>query len=261
MLRTLSLRNWAAAVTVLVITAGYGFYRYREGQIDRLYAEAAGVPPAFRGTLQAQAAVRRLGSYRGQEVTAMLLNIALGRTPFTWPETQREAINALGNRAAPGLSEALAILLQPHQTLPARRAAADALQRIPCNADCIRSILHYLERVSAGEPNYEDRSTFATGLNESVKTGVRKQQDALYEALYGILRREAEATVVTLAQVYGLGTDAPSKFALSLLARMQLRDACPALLQSEQLIKQSSSERFNAPREEIEATVQTVKCR
>ena len=94
-----------------------------------------------------------------------------------------------------------------------------------------------------------------------MKVEVRKEQVALYQTLYGILRRERQATIVSLAQVYGLGTDAPSKFALSLLSRMQFHDACPALLQSDHLVKQSSAELFTAPREELESTLDAVKCR
>lgn len=249
------------SVMVAIVIIACSFYVYRERRIDHLYAEAAGIPPFFRGTMQAQAAVRDLGTYGGQRTTAMLLNIALGRTPFRWPETEREAINALADRKEPRLSEAVAILLQPQQTLPIRQAAAAALEKLPCGADCVRSILHYLERISQGEPNYEDRSTFPPGLDEGVKADDKKEQEELYQRLYAVLRHESQPTLVTLAQVYGLGTDAPSKFALSLLSQMRFRDACPALLQSEQLLKQSSAELFTAPRAELEATLDVVKCR
>ena len=253
--------TWLLISVSVAIASGYSLYQYRDRQIERLYSEAAGIPPFFRGTTEAESAVKRLGTYRGQKVTSMLLNIALGRTPFTWPQTESAAIDALANRGEPRLSESLAMLLQPQQPLPAREAAARALQKLPCDLECVESILHYLERVSHGEPNYEDRSTFSPGLSEGVKAGNRRDQETVYQSLYAALRRENRNTLVILAQVYGLGSDAPSGFALSLLSRMGFRDACPALLQSERLANQSSPELFDAPRAELAATVDAAKCR
>jgi hypothetical protein len=256
-----SIPRWLLISLSVAGASGYSLYQYRDRQIERLYAESAGLPPFFRGTTEAERAAKKLGTYRGQKVTSMLLNIALGRTPLRWPAIESTAIDALANRREPRLSESLAMLLQPQQPLPAREAAARALQKLPCDLACVESILHYLERISYGELNYEDRSTFPPGLSEGIKAGNQRDQEAVYQFLYTALRHERRNTLVVLAQVYGLGTDAPSKFALSLLSRMQLRDACPALLQSERLVKQSSAELFDAPRAELKATVDVVKCR
>jgi hypothetical protein len=176
-------KRWLVCTTVAVVMAGYGFYRYREQQMDRWYGEASGSAPAFHGTVEAQAAVKKLATYGGNRSTVMLLNIALGRTPFEWPDVQREAMNALASRRDPKTSASLASVLQPHVPLPTRRAAADALRSIPCRGDCVRSVLHYLERVWQGEPNYEDRTTFPPGLRESVRADLQKEQDALYQTL------------------------------------------------------------------------------
>lgn len=253
-------KRWLVGATVAVVTVGYALYRYRERQMDNLYAEAGGASPAFHGTVEAQAAVKKLSTYRGDRSTVMLLNIALGRTPFTWPDVRREAINALASRGDANTAVILASVLQPHMPLPTRQAAADALQNMPCTGDCVISILHYLERVGQGEPNYEDRTTFPPGLNEGVKADLAKEQAALYQTLYAVLKREARSTIEVMYQVYGVGTDAPSKFGLALLSRMQFREACPEVLQSERLSKQSSAESFLAPREELEATVHELKC-
>jgi hypothetical protein len=242
------------------MTAGYGLYRYREQQMDELYAEASGAPSAFHSTVEAQAAVKKLATYRGDRSTVMLLNIALGRTPFTWPDVQREAMNALASRRDPKTSASLANVLQPRIPLPVRQAAAHALRNIPCTGDCVSSVLHYLERVWQGEPNYEDRTMFPSGLNETVKADLAKEQEVLYQTLYGVLKREARSTMQVLYQVYGVGTDSPSRFGLELLARMQFREGCPALLQSERLLRQSPAESFLAPREELETTVHALNC-
>jgi hypothetical protein len=253
-------QRWLAGVAAAIVAAGYGWYGYREQQMDKLYAEASGTPPAFQGTVEAQAAVKKLATYRGERSTVMLLNIALGRTPFPWPDVQQEAMNALALRRDPGTSAALASMLQPHITLPTRQAAADALRNIPCTPDCVRSILHYLERIDEGEPNYEDRTSLPAGLNEAVKADSAKEQQALYQTLYAVLKRKAGATVQVLYEVYGIGTSAPSRFALALLSRMQFVGACPALQQSDRLLKRSSAESFSAPREELETTLHALKC-
>jgi len=80
-MRKIILKWVLAGTTIAVITGAYGVYRYREQQMDRLYA-SAGSPQAFEGTTQAQAAVRKLGTYKGSRSKQMLLSIAMGRTPF-----------------------------------------------------------------------------------------------------------------------------------------------------------------------------------
>jgi hypothetical protein len=257
---SVGLKRWLVVATLATMTTGYGLYRYREQQMDKLYAAAAGLPPAFHGTVEAEAAVKKLGTYRGDRSTVMLLNIALGRTSFPWPDIQRAAMNALAARRDPKISVSLASLLQPHLTATTRLAVADALQTLPCSGECIASILHYLERVWRGEPNYEERTTFPPGLNEGVKADLAKDQEALCQKLYVVLRREARSTIEALCLVYGLGTSTPSRFSLTLLSRVKLREACAAVLESERLLKQSTAELFQAPREEVIATLQTLKC-
>ena len=131
---------------------------------------------------------------------------------------------------------------------------------MPGTEESVKSIFHYLERVSQGEPNYEDRTSFPAGLNESVKADIAKDQEALYQTLYLVLKQQGRLTLGALIQMHGLGTDAPSKFSLSLLARMQFREACPLVLRSEQTVKQSSPDSFLAPRKELELTVESLKC-
>jgi len=254
------LKRALAIVVILAVAVGYVFYRYREQTIDHLYAEAAGLSPAFRGTRQAQAATKRLGTYRGARSKQMLLNIALGRTPIVWPDVQREAIEALMSRNDTGISVIFAGILQPYQPLPTRQAAAQALRSLPCTGECVKSILHYLERVLQGEPNYEDRTRLAAGLDEGIKADVKKDQQALYETLYEVLKREARATLDVLVQVHGLGTDAPSKFSLALVSDMQFREACPLVLRSDALAKRSSADSFLAPREELQLTLRSLRC-
>jgi hypothetical protein len=98
------------ALAFLVAIAAAAYLSYRNKQMDRLYAEAAGYPQFFRGTTQSTDAVRRLATYRGRRATAMLLDIALGHGPLVWGDTQTEAIKSLEKRGDPEVPLAVADL-------------------------------------------------------------------------------------------------------------------------------------------------------
>ena len=115
-----------------LLSVGYGLYRYRERRMETLYEEVCGLPPAWRGTKEAQAAVKELGTYAGDRSTEMLLSIALGQGAFPWPEVQVEAMRALAFRRDPRVADSLAATLQPHATLVTLQAATEALQSLPC---------------------------------------------------------------------------------------------------------------------------------
>lgn len=248
-------------VVVAVAIAAGGYLYYRESVINRLYAEAAGYPQVFRGTEESRAAVKELAAYRGQRSKRMLLSIALGKVPFPWPAVQAEAIKALRDRNDPEVSRALAKLLQPHEGLGTREAVALALRDLPCDDESIRSILHYLERVWRGEPNSEDRLIDTTSDKERFTSTLKREQEAVYENLYLVLKRENTKTIVNLVQIYGIGSDGPSLFALDLLSRLGLHEVCPLLLQSEKAINQLGPELYNGPRQELQATIASLNCK
>jgi hypothetical protein len=246
---------------LLAIAAIAFFYNtYRNGAMARLYAEAAGYPQVFRSTTESQAAVKKLATYKGRKSTGMLLEIALGHGPFVWPETRTEAIKALHDRNDPDVAVALANLLQPHEGLNSRQAAATALKDLPCNSVCIRSVLHYFERIWHGELNYEDRTIRPLGF-EDATTNLKKDQQTLYSTLYLVLRREKVETFTSLAQVYGLGSDTPSTFALDLVSRLGLPEGCLYLQESKRRIKDDSPQFFKAPRQELQSALASLNCK
>jgi HEAT repeat protein len=256
------MRTGLKALIAFCVLAGIvtiGYFNYRNNAMERLYAEAAGYPQFFQGTTQSVDAVRQLATYRGRRATQMLLALARGHGPLVWGDTQVAAIKALEKRHDPQVPLALADLLQPHEGLATRQAAAVALQSLPCEAECLRSILHYLERVWRGEPNYEDRIERPPAFQD-VTSSLRKDQQALYADLYGILRRERTQTLMILIKIYGLGSQAPSPFALDLISRLELRVACPPLLQSNRSIQKLSPEFYRAPRQELQAAIASLKC-
>jgi hypothetical protein len=144
--------------------------------------------------------------------------------------------------------------------LDTRKAAAAALRNLSCNRECIASVLHYLERIWRGEPNFEDRWVLAPG-NEPVLANCRAGQQGVYDDLYSILRREKKETFTTLVNVYGLGSVVASPFALDLLPRLDLHEACPYLQESERQLKGLSQEFFKAPRQELQSSLTSLNCK
>ena len=130
---------------------------------------------------------------------------------------------------------------------------------IPCSDECIRSILHYLERISNGEPNEEDRTIFPPG-SESWKADQDKEEQTLYNDLQDVLKKEREGTLSNLSSIYGLGSDNPSSFALNLVSRTQFQQACPLLLQSKQALGQRSADAYRGPILEVQRVIATLHC-
>jgi hypothetical protein len=256
-----------AAVSIVVGLAmvGWLLYQQHQRQADRLYQEAAGIGGVFHGTDESISAVKRLASFQGERITAMLLDLA-SRGTFLGSAIQITAIEALADRKERTAAPVLARLLQPHVVPAVRKAVADALQKIPCADDCIASALHYLERTSQGEANIEDREAPSAGAVgghddfwDDIRATFAKDQRAVYDSLFRVLQQQSKSTVRVLAIVYGLGTDAPSKFALNLLSSTRLHDACPALVQSHGLL--GMVQYRTKERDDVEATVQAVGCK
>jgi hypothetical protein len=171
-----------------------------------------------------------------------------------------EAINQLKKRDSPAVSAILANLLQPHEELKLRRAAASALTTMSCETACIRSILHYLERIWSGQPNSEDLLVGAAASDEA-KAVFRSGQAELYDNLYKILNRHAPETVSSLIQLYGLGSTAPSIFALDLISHLRLQQACPYLMQSQTSAKNFPPQFYRFPRQELDSAIKSAECK
>lgn len=246
------------ALGVLIATVATGYAYYRNHAMDRLYAEAAGIPPFFRSTAESKAALNKLTTYRGRRSTALLLEIASQENPFA-PEVQTEAIKALRKYHDPEVAVKLSSLLQPHEGLDTRKAAALALQDLPCKVECIASVLHYLERIWRGELNHEDRWLNSSDRDMQANT-LTREKEALYAALYTVLRQERAETIVRLSIVYGLGSTDPSPFALDLAPRLGLQEACPYLLQSREQLTNLSADYYKAPRQELQKAIASLKC-
>jgi len=257
--KTMKTTKVIVLVGIAVVIAGAGFFSYRTKRMERLYFEAIGYPE-FHGSSQSKQAVRTLADYHGRRATGLLVGIALTPDSFLTGSSTLEAIKALGERNDPDVAPILANLLQPQEELATRKAAAEALQHLPCSAECVDRILQYLFRVSSGEPNYEDRWVDSSESPDSVTATLRQEQQESYQSLYAVLVRQKSTTLAILTKVYGLGTDAPSTFSLQLLPNLKLRESCPALLRSNQAITKQP-DTFIAPRAEIRAAIASLSCK
>jgi hypothetical protein len=85
---------------------------------------------------------------------------------------------------------------------------------------------------------------------------VTKDETAVYDPLYVVLQRESKVTVRMRVIIYGLGTDTPSRFALNVLSRARLQDACPALQESYHVLEKETYR--DRERRDVGATIQAV---
>jgi hypothetical protein len=215
---------------------GQKYISTRDKQIDQLYAKAIRFPDAEIPYPESVEAVRKLGKYPGKRVTVMLVRLAVGQAfPFNSDDIYSEAIRTvaiqeLAKRKDATVSVGLAKLINPHERLAEREAAAEALEQLPCPDECVEAILQYLDRVSMGEQNYEELWLPSYGDTDG---SLQRRERDLYGQLYEILQREKRETLAGLMGTYGLGTDAPSRFALELVTKVDMSpEACMLLKQS-----------------------------
>ncbi len=247
--RIVSVIAGLAFTTMLVVSR-------RNAAMDRLYGEAAGHGLNKRPA-EARAAVRKLAEYRGSRSAGMLLAVALDIDGTGMIQAQTEAIEALRTRGDPDAAVELAHLLRPHRYLDVRSAVAGTLRVLPCGEECLVAVLDYLERVWRGELNSEDRLPLKA-YNDRERADYQRQQQALYAELDAVLKQNRESTLVCLEQLYGLGHPDVSIFALQLASRLQMREACPSIMESEESANMLPAHNF--PRKEIQEAAAALKC-
>lgn len=241
-------RNWRRAVDVAgvgICIAGaiLGIRFLRRHWIDHKEHEhrvhlfrQASFSAEWTGTDGEIRAVRELGADPSEEAEAMLIDLS-SHAGFLDASAQQEAIRELAKRNDTKIPPLLAGLIQPGTLPNSRIAAAQALQSMPCNAQCTRSLLSYLNRIDSGELNAEQQGLDPLGaeLSGSVEAMTRPQEQRIYALLYAVLLRTPDTTNNVLAQDYGLGTASPKQFAIAFVTRANSKAFCPALIQSEQL--------------------------
>jgi hypothetical protein len=177
------------------------------------------------GSDERVAAVHGIAMFSNSYATRLLLEIAFNDTAYY--QSRAEAISALGERSQNGdeIADRLSTLLQPHQGLVIRRAAARALSRMPCSARCAASILHYMERDWRGDMFSEDR--FENPGDSERLLGTEKKE--VLSILSRCLSDNRDNTLSVLRGTYGIGSGNPSAFGLHMVELLDLKEACPEL--------------------------------
>jgi hypothetical protein len=243
---------------LLTLSIAYFLFQRRDQSIQHLFAIATS-----GDSQQAQRAIEELGAIPGEDVSELLMRIASGEGDAAVVHPTVSAIQALANRHDDRFADDISMLVQPHEHQPVKLAAAIALRTLECRSSCIARLMHYLERMDAGELTREERRMPLRRLPqpERAETEFLNQiRQDVDKAVYEVLRSHPVSTLETLQSVYGLGGPAPSIFALKLTADLDFRPACGHLLSSRDLLSGLSAEDFEAPREQLARTLDLLQC-
>jgi hypothetical protein len=255
------------AIGLLLSTVLFGplweaYISHRQKLLTELLNEACNGNLTSNDPKQPIDAISKLRGYSDKRVDIVLMRIVLGQCPTTVTIDAKEtALEALATRPDPQASVTVARLLQPQQDLATRENVADVLAKTKCNLECNAYVLEYLERVSQGEPNLEDYLIEGEGADDDVTKAIAAEQQTLYAKLGSVLQRDKSQTLENLETIYGLGGLAPSAFAVQVVSRLGLKEACPLLAQSARELKLLDSKFFQVPRRRVEDTIATLRCR
>jgi hypothetical protein len=199
-------------VLVMLTTA---FTTWRNARIDAL----------ARAAIDKKAdvsAVKKLAGYSGQRASELLLVITSG-APV---EANRlAALQALVDRKDAARISRLSELLLPPESLAVRQALANAIYQTGCSPECVRNILYFQERMWRGDrPEEETQANPPSGLSE--------KETELRTALDEILRKNKPVLGIMLERMYGLAGSFPSPFAVEVVTRLGLTEACPLLMRT-----------------------------
>jgi len=194
------------------------------------------------------AVVNKLASYGGERSAELLLIIAGG--PAT-EENRLAAIHALVDRKDASLVSRLSALLVPPEPLAVRQAIAQALHSTGCSPECMKNVLYYEERISEGARPAEE-------VQSAPPRTLSQPEQELQAMLDQVLRKNKAALGIVLGQVYGLNTNFPSSFAIQTVERLDVKEACPALIRT--LLKQNEQVRNSPEYQEVAQAVHILQC-
>jgi hypothetical protein len=252
-------KNILAAITVIALTVFWFWQGQRDRKLTELIAEASGRSTLFRVAPDPVSALQMLAALDNADAQEAILLIA-GARPDTLPMgVQEYAIRALAKQHTTEACHVLAQVLQPHFLASYRAEAAKLLAEKKCDKLTVVYALHYLNQIVMGERERESRYLVNDGPAVPAEH-IRERHTAVARDLYRMLDGNREATAETLTELYGIGTDAPTVFAIHLLREAKFKWACNALLATQQLVDSNSPNTFIAPRLEIQETIDSLKC-
>lgn len=252
-------KNILAAITVIALTIFWFWQEQRNQKLSELILEASGKSMLFRVAPDPVSAVQMLAELDGPDAEEAILLIA-GARPDTLPMgVQEHAIRALGQQDTTEACHVLAQVLQPHFLEGYRAEAAKLLAEKKCDKLTVVYALHYLNQVAKGERELESRFLIdeRPAVSEEL---IRERHTAVARDLYRMLDRNREATAEVLTELYGVGTESPTVFAIQLLVEAKFKWACNGLFWTQQLVDSNSPDTFMAPRSEIQEAIVSLKC-
>ncbi len=218
-----------------------GFNTIRNTRIDAL-ARAAMDKKAD------PAVVNKLASYRGSRSAELLLFVASAAPA---QQNRIAAIRALVDRkAAPPVSR-LSELLLPQESLAVRKEIAQALYTTGCAPECVKNVLYFEERMWHGARPAEDVQA------EPSKT-MSEPEKELQTSLDEVLKKNSGAVGLVLAKIYGLTSDFPSPFAVEVVQRLNLTEACPLLMHT--YLSTNDQVRNSPEYQNVSEAVKMLKC-
>ncbi len=200
-------------VAVLAVTA---FNGWRNARIDALGRSATASKAPDGNT------VKRLASYSGQRASEVLLLVASGAQN---QENRLAALQSLVNHKDGARVSQLSELLLPTETFAMRQALANAIYQTGCTVECVKNVLYYEERMWRG-----DRPAEETGPSPPSELSEKEQE--LQTALDEVLRKNKPALGIVLERTYGLASNFPSPFAVAIVSRLGITEACPLLMRT-----------------------------
>ncbi|HKS83721.1 MAG TPA: hypothetical protein VJR23_19620 [Candidatus Acidoferrales bacterium] len=200
-------------------------------KLESEYLEAGTI---YVSSAKRLADIEQIGKSSDKRATQFLVNLTLdGGVPF---DSREAAARVLASKKDPSISADLASLLQPQTSESLRHAVAAAILPLPCSRECVKDVLHYLERMWWGESNSEDVVTDSPPTKQLLESDpelvkqqiadVQAQQKELVSQLENVLVRNRGETIAVLEQVYGLGSFHPAPFAVHMVVDLKLSEAC-----------------------------------
>jgi hypothetical protein len=228
-------------VIVGLVLLYLGFTSIRNTRIDAL-AHAAMDKKADPSV------VSKLASYRGTRAADLLLLVAgAGQS-----EPNRiAAIHALVARKDASLVSRLSEILLPPEPLAVRVAVAQALYTIGCPSECLKNVLYFEERMSNGARPAEE-------VQAEPPRSLSKSELELQSLLDQVLLKNKSGLGPVLGQVYGLTTNFPSSFAIQTIERLDIKEACPALVHT--YLSVNDNVRNSPEYQEVAQAVQILQC-
>jgi hypothetical protein len=252
-------KNTILASIVFTLIAVTVFFVSRRGrEMEHLYLVAT--DPRTFDYGKCQAATKKLAEFPDKRATEYLLEIATNSATSEILGTQKIAISKLATRNDPVIADRLSNQLQLSESLNIRLEVSKALTELPCESECIRSILYYQERRWHGEPTIQERLMVDANFAEQSNKQVERAEQEVSQSLNSVLVKEQPVTISVLVNIYGLGSLNPSLFALKTLQELGLQQSCPLLIRSFSEMKKLSEVGYKGPLPETHSAIEALKC-